>query len=233
MFHKNVNINEDAIFIADSHYNSNRKELKAIVHNILNNHLKTSQLFLMGDIFDFLSQEIMYFKNKNEDMINLINLLSKKIEIIYLEGNHDFNLKTIFPNITILSRDKQPLVLKYKNKKIALSHGDIFTPLGYDLYSKFIRNNFTLLFLNFIDINNWLTKKIDNWLLQKDICSKCNSEEIFVDIRINLYKSINVDKVIEGHFHYGINSKTYVNIPSLACSNKFYSIKGNDFICHS
>ncbi|MCD8541207.1 MAG: hypothetical protein LRY22_00560 [Aliarcobacter cryaerophilus] len=52
----------------------------------------------MGDNFDFLSNEIKYFKNRNKDIIELLNSLSDSFEIFYLEGNHDYNLSKIFPN---------------------------------------------------------------------------------------------------------------------------------------
>ena len=56
----------------------------------------------MGDIFDFISGESKYFIQQNSDAINLLNKLSKDIEIIYLEGNHDYNLKIIFPNMEVI-----------------------------------------------------------------------------------------------------------------------------------
>ena len=222
-----LNIKDDTIFIADSHYNINRQELKSLLLDIKSQKLKTSQLFLMGDIFDFLSNEIDYFIEQNQEVINLINQLSKTIEIIYLEGNHDFNLENIFLNTKVISRENQPFICNYKDKKVALAHGDIFTPLSYNIYTKIIRNSFVLNLLNFIDINNWLTIKVNNWLKQKDICNKCNDFKKFAKTRINLYKQYNVELIIEGHFHYGEQEDNYINIPSLACDKKSYSLINN------
>ncbi len=222
-------VKEDAVFIADSHYNLNRQELKIFLLQIQFGNIKTSQLFLVGDIFDFLSAEMSYFKKQNQEMINILNELSNQIEIIYLEGNHDYNLKSLFPNILVIPRQQQPLCCIYNSKKIAISHGDIFTPFGYNLYTLIIRNSLFLKFLNSIDINNWLTKKIDTWLLEKDICNKCDDFKQFSQKRINLYKEYKVDIIIEGHFHFANKHNNYINIPSLCCDKLYYKLKSDNF----
>lgn len=144
---------DEAIFIADSHYNKKNQEFKIILEKIKNSEIFCSQIFLMGDNFDFLSNEIKYFKNRNKDIIELLNSLSDSFEIFYLEGNHDYNLSKIFPNIKVVKRENQPLLLKYEDKKIALSHGDNFINWHYNLYCKIIRNSYFLYFLNFLDMN--------------------------------------------------------------------------------
>ncbi|VAY86595.1 FIG022708: hypothetical protein [hydrothermal vent metagenome] len=224
MFHNNtIQISNDAIFIADAHFNDNRKELKHLLLKIKNHKINTSQIFLMGDIFDLLTFQITYFVNKNKDIISLINRLSQDIQIVYLEGNHDFNIKVLFPNIKVISRNKQPLICEYKDKKVSLSHGDIFTPFGYNLYTLFIRNKILLNILNIIDINNWLSIKIDDWLKQKRIYNKCDDFNKFAKSRISLYSN-DIDVIMEGHFHYGHRYKCYINLPSLACTNEYYRL---------
>ncbi|OPX26720.1 MAG: hypothetical protein B1H07_03685 [Campylobacteraceae bacterium 4484_166] len=99
-----------AIFIGDSHYNSNRTQLDIFLDTLSQNQTKT--IFLSGDIFDFLSYHIKYFREKNKKTIESINSLSKTKDIIYLEGNHDFNLKDIFPNCHIIPREQQPYIFQ-------------------------------------------------------------------------------------------------------------------------
>ncbi len=224
-----MNIREDAIFIADSHYNPNRQELKLFLLQLQSNKIQTSQLFLMGDMFDFLSSQISYFKEQNQDIIELLNQLSYRIEIIYLEGNHDFSLSKLFPNILIIPREQQPLICNYDKEKVALAHGDIFTPFNYNLYTKIIRNIFFLKLLNIIDINSWLSKRVDNWLLEKKICSECDDFDEFSKKRIDFYKYYNVQIIIEGHFHHGNLKNNYINIPSLACGGQYFRIKNKIF----
>jgi UDP-2,3-diacylglucosamine hydrolase len=215
-----IYIKNDAIFIADSHYNIDKNNLEIFLQKLKNKQIATTQLFLVGDIFDFLNFYNDYFKNINKNMIDLLNELSKDIQIIYLEGNHDFDLEDIFPDILIIPREKQPLVCFKEDKSIAISHGDIFVSWVYDIFCFIFRGKITQRFLNFVDFDNFISKKANNWLLNKKICNNCKDFETFAKKRVNLYKN-SYDLIIEGHFHYGGKTKTYVNIPSLACDNSY------------
>ena len=225
-----LSIKQDSIFIADSHFNGKNRELLIFLEKVESKEIITSQLFLMGDMIDFISAESRYFIKQNIEVINLLNKLSNGIEIIYLEGNHDYNLKTVFPNIKVIKRENQPLLAKYEDKTVSLAHGDNFINWKYDLYCKFIRNTIFLRFMNFIDINFFISKKIENALVKKNICHKMKNFEEIVSKRV---KNYNTDIVIEGHYHQGnsyfIDEKRYINIPSLCCQKKYVLIKDLEF----
>lgn len=225
-----LSIKQDSIFVADSHFNEKNRELLTFLEKVESKEIVTSQLFFMGDIFDFISGESRYFVQQNSVVINLLNKLSQKLEIIYLEGNHDYNLKTLFPNINVIKRENQPLLAKFEQKTVSISHGDNFINWKYDLYCKFIRNTIFLRFMNFIDINFFISKKIENALLNKNICHKINNFEHIVKKRLHNYST---DIVIEGHYHQGnryfFDNKEYINIPSLCCQKKYTRIKELEF----
>jgi UDP-2,3-diacylglucosamine hydrolase len=229
-----LSIKQGAIFVADSHYNQKNKQFLVFLQKIENKEIITTQLFLMGDMIDFISAESRYFVKQNSDVIDLINKLSNEIEIIYLEGNHDYNLKKLFPKVKVIKRENQPLLTKFKNKTISLSHGDNFINWKYDLYCKFIRNTIFLRFMNLIDINFFISKKIENALVKKNICHKMQNYEQLVKKRLTNYHT---DIVIEGHYHQGdtyiIDDKKYVNVPSLCCQNKYVVFKNLEFIGES
>ncbi|WP_228154506.1 UDP-2,3-diacylglucosamine diphosphatase [Aliarcobacter cryaerophilus] len=224
-------LKDEAIFIADSHYNKKNQEFKIILEKIKNGEIFCSQIFLMGDNFDFISGESRYFVKKYQNLIDNINTLSISHEIFYLEGNHDYNLQTLFPNIRVLKREKQPLLLEYEDKKIALSHGDNFINWHYNLYCKIIRNSYFLYFLNLLDINFFISKKIEKSLENKNICHNLTYFEELVNKRVKNYSE---DIVIEGHYHqaksYKIGNKDYINIPSLACQKSFTRFKNGKFL---
>ncbi|MGJ0354858.1 UDP-2,3-diacylglucosamine diphosphatase [Aliarcobacter cryaerophilus] len=227
----NFILKDEAIFIADSHYNKKNQEFKIILEKIKNREIFCNQIFLMGDNFDFLAFETEYFKEINSEIIELLNILSNSYEIFYLEGNHDYNLSKIFPNIKVVKRENQPLVLDYKDKKIALSHGDNFINWHYNLYCKIIRNSYFLYFLNFLDINFFISKKIEQALENKNICHNLNYFEELVNKRVKNYIE---DIVIEGHYHqaksYKIGNQEYINIPSLCCQKSFTRFKNKTFL---
>ncbi len=227
----NLTLKEDAIFIADSHYNKKNQEFKYILEKIESKEIVVSQIFLMGDNFDFLCHEITYFKKENSDIVKLLNSLSDSFEIYYLEGNHDYNLSKLFPKIRVIKRDKQPLILTLNDKKIALSHGDNFINWHYNLYCKIIRNSYFLKFLNILDIGFFLSKKIEITLQNKNICHNLNYFENLVKKRVRNYSE---DIIIEGHYHqaktYNLDNKTYINIPSLCCQKSFTRFKNKIFL---
>ncbi len=226
-----LSIKEGAIFVADSHFNKKNQEFLYFLNKIKAGEIELSQLFLMGDMIDFISGESKYFIIQNKEIINILNELSNNIEIIYLEGNHDYNLKSIFPNIMVLSREEQPLVGKLSNDKIInLSHGDNFSDWKYNFYCIIIRNKYLLHFLNFLDINFFISKKIENGLLKKNICYKIFDFEKIIKKRLINY---DCDLVIEGHFHqsgrYTIDNKEYINVPSLCCQKKYLKLEKLEF----
>ena len=225
-----LSLNDDAIFIADSHYNKQRLDFENLINDILSNKIKTSQLFLMGDMFDFLCDEVSYFKQINQTVISKINEISKNIEIIYLEGNHDFNLKKIFPDIVLIKRENQPFIIEYNDEYIALSHGDIFTPFSYNIFTVIIRNKYFMKFLNILDIKNFISKYFENKLINKEICHDLENFQFFAKNRTKLYKKYDaISYIIEGHFHQGKRYLNYINIPSFACDNYYTKVKIENF----
>lgn len=226
-----LNIKENAIFVADAHFNAKRNEFGLFLNLLEEKRITPSQLFLMGDMFDFLTQESFYFIQQNDAIIQKLNALSLNIEMIYLEGNHDYNLEKLFPNITIIPREKQPFLVHYNNQEIALSHGDNFTDTFYNFYCQIIRNKPLLKFLNAIDFNHWLSKKIDAGLSGKNICHSFSGFEALVEKRLKNYSS---KIVVEGHFHQGkeftIQGTRYINIPSLFCSKTYMVLQEGAFI---
>ncbi len=230
MIVKPFSIKDGAVFVADSHLNKKNTQLIEFLNKISSSKIETSQLILMGDIFDFLCEDCKYFIGINKEIINTLNTLSKKIEIIYLEGNHDYNLKTIFPNIKVIPRKKQPLIVKYGTKTISLAHGDNFYDMKYDIFCKVIRNKSLIKFLNFCDFNYALSKKIEKKLLEKNICHKIKDFKHLAQQRVSNYET---DYVIEGHYHQGmtyhIKNKRYINAPSLCCDKMYLRLRDDDF----
>ena len=207
-------INEQALFIADSHYPHHGDAFFTLLKKLESGEIQTSQLFLMGDNFDLLFGYNDYIQTFSKEAITLLQKLSKKVEIHYFEGNHDFCLKELFPEINVYSRDEQPVTFKLNDKKVALSHGDKYaTGLGYDLYCKILRSKKTLTFLKPFEkaIIDHRMKKLS----QKHICFNFVGFEKRVDEILEHYGE--VDLVIEGHFHQCKTVGKYVSLPSLAC----------------
>ena len=231
MSHNCIEIKEGAFIISDAHYSHLRPELLAFIKDIHSKKITPTQLIFMGDIFDALFGCIEFTSKQNNEIIELINEISKRIEVIYLEGNHDFNLKNIFLHAKIFSIQNQPVTARYKDKKAYLAHGDFEGNLLYRFYTALIRNPFLLFILKYIDIisNHYILKKLDAYLGEKDDCKEFKNFKEFIQERLN--EKYHCDYFIEGHFHqnssFGTENFYYINLGAFACNQRYFIVKSN------
>lgn len=220
-------IQENALFIADAHYPHHGEAFLTLLQKIQTQEIQTTQLFLMGDIFDLLFGHNDYIQSFSKEAIVLLQKVSKTLEIIYLEGNHDFCLQEIFPHIKVHKREQQPVHYQLTNKDVYLSHGDKYeTGFGYNFYSKILRNKTTLTLLKPFEkqIINHRMKK----LKAKKICGNFKSyQKRFNAIRSHYPKDA---LIIEGHFHQGLVHENYISLPSLACHKKIGVVENGEIV---
>ena len=220
MFHK---LQDGALLIADAHYPNHKKEqFLALLQDIKEGKIRAKQLILMGDIFDLLVGNSPYLKAKFAKEIELLEEIAKEIEVIYLEGNHDFCLDLIFQNIKIISISAQPLVMEYNGILYGFSHGDKFAQsFGYKLYTKAIRNRYLLKILPDI-----IAKYKLNQMAQKKLCKEILNFELLAK---DISKKYKTNYIIEGHFHQGKRVDNYIALPSFACNCQYTIFKDLDF----
>lgn len=218
-------IKEQALFIADSHYPHHGNAFLDLLKKLESGALQTPQLFLMGDNFDLLFGHNDYIQTFSKEAIALLQTLSQKLEIHYFEGNHDFCLAEVFPDIQVYTREQQPVMFQADKKRVAISHGDKYaTGLGYDLYCKLLRNKKTLTFLKPLEkaIIDHRMKKLS----QKHICFVFDGFEKRVEKILEHYSE--ADLVIEGHFHQCKTLGKYISLPSLACQGMVGVMEGGE-----
>ena len=227
MSHNPLKLLEGAIFISDAHYSFKHTAFIDFLKAIRTQKIQTPQLILMGDIFDLLFGGVAKTLERNQEAVDLINTLSDNIEIVYLEGNHDFNLSSIFPGVKVFSIEKQPVACDYKGKPIAMAHGDFNGPLGYRLYTAVIRNTFVLKFLNVLNTmgKQFILKLLDAKLARKDDCQKIDEFETYVMKHLTKQSLEGYALFIEGHHHQNLSFETkgcrYVNLPAFACGLEY------------
>ncbi|XPS39470.1 hypothetical protein ACN2C3_07395 [Aliarcobacter butzleri] len=85
--------------------------------------------------------------------------------------------------------------------------------------------------MNFIDINFFISKKLEQALLNKNICHNILNFENIVEKRVKNYSD---DIIIEGHYHQGktliFKNQKYINIASLCCQKEYLRFKNDEFI---
>ncbi len=222
-----VDIEEGAIFIADAHYPDHGEKFLKILEDVDKNRLGTKQLFLMGDIFNLLFGYSQYIKSFVQDAIDLLQKLSTKIDIYYIEGNHDFCLKDIFPNIKIYAIEEQPVKFKLNNQDIYLSHGDRYkTSFIYGIYTKLIRNKTVIRLL--LPFEKTIIDHRFKKLRKKNICGKIKNFEKIIESILEKYPKESL--IVEGHFHQNRLFKNYISLPSLACQKKVAIVRNGKIL---
>ena len=225
----NVEIKEGAFVVSDAHYSHLRPQFLDFLKEIHSKKLKPTQLILMGDIFDTLFGGVPYTSQINKEAVEIINDISKEIEVIYLEGNHDFNLSAIFPHAKIFPISSQPLACKYHDKTVMLAHGDFGSEMTYRIYVSLIRNSLVLFILNIINFLsfNLILKKLDNYLSKKDDCKEFEGFKEFISKKLNNRYKCNY--FIEGHFHqnksFEFDDFRYINLAAFACNQRYFTVK--------
>ena len=224
-----LEIQEGALLIADAHYSPRRPQLLSLIRAIAQKREPATQLILMGDIFDNLFGSIEYTYVENQEMITLLKQISQSIEVVYLEGNHDFNLKAVFDTLKIIPIKEQPYNARYKEKTVLLAHGDFDAPFGYQLYTSLIRSPFVLSILKFIDshTNHSILNYVQEHLEKKEDCREFTGFKELITQRIE--KKYACDYFIEGHFHQNKSLKfqelNYINLGAFACNQRYFIVK--------
>lgn len=239
--HQTIQIQHNAIFIADAHHHSRyQNTLDSTFIKLLESPKR--QIFLMGDIFDFLVGPATQSIKDNTYTLGLLEQLSLKHNVYYLEGNHDFLLKTIpyFKYIHYFPLSEQPVLCSFNNKRAYLAHGDVFLSWHYKVFTKIIRNQFFITFLNMF--SNILYYKIIHFLQAKNIKktqdASCFIPDFLTFSKERIAKYIHKlaipsgSYIIEGHFHQGKMANhqgvNYIGLPFFACKKKYFIVKFAD-----
>ena len=226
-------VKSGAIFIADSHENENRESFWRFLCALKSGEIKTPQLFLMGDMFDFLAGECEFFVKFYERYVRAIDELGEKMEIYYFEGNHDFNLTGLFKNVKAYPIGAQPVKFASEcGESVLIAHGDIFLPFVAKYALRFLRVKIFLKTMNFFDkfLNFRLSKRILNKLKRKILDYKIPNFKNLAEAKMRRYNAFyEADVVIEGHYHQGkqytIGKQKYINVPSFACEQSYFVVE--------
>ena len=238
-------IKEGAIFIADAHENVNRNGFLKFLRAVDSGEIKEPpQIFLLGDMFDFLTGEGEYTIEFYTEHLRLINKISQKVEIFYFEGNHDFRLSNLFnktreiwdghemlryKSIRVYDIYDQPANFKTINEEhVQIAHGDIFLPFVDKYALRFLRVKWFLKFMNALDkfLNFKISKAILARLTKKNLDYKIPNFKELMGKHLQGYEA---NIVIEGHYHQGeqfnIYDKFYINLPCFACEQSYFVVE--------
>lgn len=185
-----------SLFISDTHFGVKHNNCEILLE-VLNTY-DPENIFLVGDIIDFIAIEKKIRWNKNYGkIIKKIVSLSEKCNIVWVIGNHEFFLKQFIPfkigNIKVLD--------EYIYKDYLIIHGDKFDSLIYKRQWLYWLGDFgynIIIFLDyFLGYNGNLSKTTKKRV--KGLSTYLND---FHKTAINYAKSKNCNSVICGHLHH-------------------------------
>lgn len=220
-------IKPGAIFIGDAHAGASRPQFLKFLRALRSAQSLPPQIFMMGDMFDFLANTI-YVQRFYEEEIALINELSRKCEIFYFEGNHDFNLREIFLRAKVYPNAAQPVeFICESGETVQIAHGDLFLPRLTQFALLSLRNRTFLKFMDLLD--RALKFKISKVILKsqegKNLYKKMPNFKDIIAPKIDFYAA---NLIIEGHYHQDeilyFGEKKYINLCSFGAGSKIYEV---------
>ncbi|GEM_PF-1548779 len=160
-----------------------------------------THLVLLGDIFDlwlgdFEEYQTIYFEYVQE----IINVKSRGIEIVYLEGNHDLNIANfwkkrgvkVYPFFTVLFLDHQ---------KILLEHGDFINKkeVTYHRALRFVKGPWGYKIIHLFGARFWMSlgARLSQYSRnQNDHAKSSNTKSgLSADIKSDKLKTHSVDLI--------------------------------------
>lgn len=115
----------DAIIVSDIHLGSDNCQAKSLIRLLQSIHdgeLHTRRLILNGDVFD--SIDFRRLRKSHWKVLSEIRKLSDRIDIIWLNGNHDGPAEIISHLLGVTVQDEDELMSG--GRRILLLHGHIF-----------------------------------------------------------------------------------------------------------
>lgn len=188
----------DAVVISDLHLGSDNceaRQLRRFLEEIQTGELATRRLILNGDVFD--SIDFRGLKKHHWKVLSILRKLSDRIEIAWINGNHDGPAEVISHLLGVDVRDE--MILESGGRKILLHHGHRF--------DEFIDNHPFL--TRFADLIYRLLQKIDRSHHFAKL-AKAKSKTFLrcarkIETRsIELARKLGCDAVMCGHTHHPV-----------------------------
>jgi UDP-2,3-diacylglucosamine hydrolase len=194
------------IFIADAHI-ENMEDVTAGKFIRFLDHIKdsTRTLYILGDLFDFWFGENEASHILYRPILDKFKELSDaSVEIVYLEGNHDFFMGGFFTDVLRAKVFADDARIDVDGKAFYLTHGDMidYEDKWHLLWRRFLRSRFMFSLMRMLPKKallftaKKLSKKSRNYNTEKKILKKEIFDKLVAD---NHNKGTHT--VIFAHYH--------------------------------
>jgi len=195
-----------AVFISDAHINDHTDPNLPALLGFLD-HIKgrVDRLYVVGDLFDTWFGFPRAVFDEYVPLLGALHAVKRSgVRIVYVTGNHDFEMGHFFENILDADIHDTSAVLEEDGLRVFVAHGDMANPHDgkYRFLRKVLRARFT----------RWLGRRLPPswvWRIGRMLTTRCTGEE--VARRMPLQKIFNTyaaeklrdrfDAVVLGHLH--------------------------------
>jgi UDP-2,3-diacylglucosamine hydrolase len=197
----------DWLFVGDAHFAfGDGERRKHFLNFITNNKSKLDTLVIMGDFFDFWFgfRDLSPLTNEYGDILRLLQQLrSDGVEVIYLEGNHEFRMNPYMREKFGVVVYDDAAEIDLDGNKVYLAHGDRSYPsVSHRILTWLLRNRVTYLLISLlgprivIAVARWWSDKSRKGSLKE-------SSEVIVRLKRFAQRKLNegFDTVILAHTH--------------------------------
>lgn len=221
---------------------SSKKREQSIVRWLHHIQQDASEIFLVGDLFDFwFEHRHTAPKGHIRFLGKIAELTDKGIPVHLFTGNHDMWMKDYLPREIGVSIHNEPVVREWNEKKFFIGHGDGLGPgdKGYKILKKALGNR-TLQWL-FARLHPNFSFELARFSSRSSRASTGNEDEVFLGIEKEwlaqfakeTLKSQHFDYFIFGHRHLPIDiqlgeNSRYVNLGEWMNYNTYAVFDGND-----
>lgn len=154
---------EEIVFISDVHLNAVNPERQENLVSFLQGLDKVTRLYILGDLFDFwFGYKTVIFRYFLPVLCQLMALHKRGCELVYVLGNHDFNLGPLFHSVIPMRVITKEAIEEIDGKKVYLIHGDGIdkSDRGYRILRFIVRSRITIFIFQWLhpDIGWHLTQ---------------------------------------------------------------------------
>ncbi len=199
-----------AIFLADAHLRNVQDTNYQVLLEFLNQQKDLDALFLLGDIFEFwYGYENVVFSAYVPILETLRRLSAAGTRIVFVEGNHDFNIGPYFSQELNCRIMTEPGIIEWDGLTMLLCHGDqLKRDPFYALLRAFWRSH-PLKWLSWL-VSPDLVWRFGIWLSNKS--DKHKADRTHHDPTPHLTEEAKkqqgrIQALICGHYHYPLETE--------------------------
>lgn len=162
-------------------------------------------LVMVGDIFEFILGSNRFFREKFSPFGEALNrVVASGTRVVYLEGNHEFDLRHLGWSGVEIITDRDYLHTCPDGTKVKFTHGDlVYSPLAYRRFRAVVKSRWFLFLCRFIPgrLMDWLALRGAKASRAQDAYRELDTGRIYDEMKSWLGDDHDVRFGIFGHFH--------------------------------